>query len=197
MSFGALYKEVQTLSVPVQTAEIRSIVGRLLNGRRAVVVKQDLDPNLIKGYYISPRNEDSLFRGVPPGAAVIVVAKVLDEPWARYVELKELMHLFDDPMHTTNIGAELEVLLAGLCESVDPDRADRSPQVQSEYECEWMALALSCPEEIRVDLQRRREEKAITDQEIANILGIPGVLVIPLMSSEYKASVAWLLDKYS
>lgn len=196
MSFGALYRDVQHLPVPVEPAEIRLRIGRLLNGRRAVVVRATLDTNLIKGYYLSPRNEDTLFMRVPPGAAVIVVAKGLDEYWARYVEIKELLHLFDDPMHTTNTGTELENLLTGLCESVDPDRADRSPQEQSEYECEWMALALMSPEVVRVDLMREREAMRITDSQIAARLGVPEALVPAIMSAEYKASLAWLQEKY-
>ena len=196
MSFGALYKDVQKLTVPVEPNEIRSRIGRMLGGRRAVVVRLQLNTNLVKGYYLSPRNEDTLFMNVPAGAAVIVVANGLDAHWSRYVEIKELLHLFDDPMHTTNTGTELESLLEGLCKSVDPDRADRSPQEQSEYECEWMALALMCPEEIRVDVLREREAGQVSDSQIADRFGIPETLVPAVMSAEYKASLAWLREKY-
>lgn len=197
MSFGALYKEVQDLPAPIGPGEIRVRIGRLLGGRRATVVRMALDPDLIKGYYLSPRNEDTLyFKGVPAGAAVIVVSRDLDGPWARFVESKELMHLFDDPLHSTNTGVELETLMDGLCQSVDPERADRSPQEQSEYECFWMAMALICPERVRVDYQQRREAGHILDAQIAAELQIPEVLVPALLSEEYKPSIAWLRSKY-
>lgn len=196
MSFGAIYKDVQALATPVALEDVRRFVARAIPGRTVRIVKSRLNRNLMQGYYISPRNPDTAYFGAPPGAAVIVLSEDLPPDWFRFVQLKELMHVFDDPMHSTNTPTELEMLLTGLCENADPE-SERSDQEQSEHECTWMALALVCPEEHRLALQLKRDSGSISDAEIAKQLELPERLVPCLFGeADYKESINFLLVKY-
>lgn len=192
MSFNELYDHVQGLDTPVQLDEIRRKISGLLPGRPCRVVRSELNSDRLLGYYISARNEDTLFFGMAtaPGRAFIVISSALNNCWSRFVEVKELMHLFDDPLSSTNSGEELETLLSGMCERVEP--GTRTPQVQSEHECFWMAVALFCPEDKRVELLQRREAGSISDREIAEELKFPERCVPALFSSDYKTNIAYL-----
>lgn len=196
MSFGALYKDVQGLQVPVLIDSVRTLIANLLPERRVCVLRMELDPTRCKGFYLSSRNEDTAFHPhVKPGAAVIAISKHLDAAWSRYVEVKELLHLFDDPLHTTNSQSQLEQLLLGLCDGSNAIPRQLSTQEQSEYDCMWMALALLCPEEERATLQVRREAKLISDAEIADRLEIPELMLTVLFSPVYKDQIARILSK--
>lgn len=192
MSYRELWEHRQTLPTAIDLTEIRRKL-RELTERRVVVHAVDADPELFYGMYLSPKNEDTLYQGVPAGAGAIVVCARLDADMARLVQLKELMHMFDDPMQATTTGEELESLLAGLCEEVRPHV--RTPQYQSELDCFWMAIGLMCPEAERVEFVRLREEGRITDQEIATRLQMPEVWIPGLFIEHYKASIDYLLTK--
>jgi hypothetical protein len=193
MSFRALYDHCQGLGTPVAPEEIRKKLRELLPSRPVRVLSLDLDPQKICGTYISPRNEDNLYyNGGTPGAGVICISKHLNFCWSRFVQVKELMHLFDDPLAHTSTGDELERLLGHFCDNISTNR--RSEQMQSEYECFWMALSLMCPEHMRVDLARKRESHSITEREIAEQLKIPEKCVPALFAESYKDNIAFLCD---
>src|SRR4051812_1577033 len=126
MSFRQLYDFVQTQhNVPIDLADLGREIGQIIrpHGRGVSVRKVALDLNVSRGFYISSRNEDTAYyRGVPPGNAVVVLSKSLNPCWTRYVQLKELMHVFDDPLDSTNSEQDLEVLLFGLCEDIKEGR---------------------------------------------------------------------------
>jgi hypothetical protein len=189
MSFGDLYTFRQNLGIPLNLPEIRKKIRELL-GRRVQVIKLDIDAGRLLGSYISPRNEDTLYYGAAPGVAVVVLSQHLDDDWADFVQLKELMHMFDDPLMSTNTPEEFERLISGLCENADPTK--RSLQEQSEYDCFLMAVALACPETLRVELQLKRESKTMTDAEIAELLHIPERIVPAVFGQYYKENVAYL-----
>ena len=191
MQFRELYDHVQSFSTPVDLSGIRVKIGQLLPGKRCVVLRSEINVDRLRGYYVAASNEDNMFLGFP-GRAVIVIADDNNLCWSRYVELKELMHLFDDLIRSTNNGDELEELLAGMCENAST--GTRTPQVQSEYEAMWKAVALFCPEELRVELQRDRDQQLISDMDIAERLKMPEKLVPWLFTPSYKANVQYLLD---
>lgn len=192
MSFRELYEFVQGLDTPVDLSRIRAKIAELIPGRKCRVVRSKINVDLLLGYYVSARNEDTLFMGLPPGSAAIVLSSDLNYCWGRFVEMKELMHLFDDPISFTNSPEELEKLLSGMCESVIPAH-NRSTQLQSEFECFWMALALMCPEELRVELKKQRDAKVLSDLDIAHRLKMPERFVYQLLSDAFKDNVAYLL----
>jgi hypothetical protein len=189
MSFRELWDFRQDLKAPVVLADIRRKL-RELTGRGVVVHRVDADPDFFYGMYLSPRNEDTLYHKVPAGAGAIVICKHLDPAWQRFVELKELMHLFDDPMQSTTTGEEFEALLTGLCE--DLRGGNRSPQHQSELDSIWMAISLICPEEMRTDFIQQRSAGKISDKEFADKVEMPEVWIPGLNNENYKAYVEYL-----
>lgn len=193
MCYRDLYEYVQGLEPQIQVPHIRQKIADLLPGKKVTIVKMALDHNKMRGFYISHRNEDTLYYQAPSGYAVIVLSTSLDDRWMRYVEMKELMHLFDDPLQSTSTAAEFESLAAGMIENVDP--AKMSPQCLSEFECMWRAVSLFCPEVHRQELQQKREQGLMTDAQIAEQLGIPERFVAWLMSEHYKTNIAFLLKQ--
>jgi len=192
MSFRDLYDYVQTLEVPIQESELRRKL-RELSSIPVKVISIKMNPDLMFGKYISHRNEDNLYFKAPPGTSVILLSDSLSPDWARIVQFKELMHLFDDPMQHTNNAEEFEQLLIGLCDQL----TGRTPQEESELECMWRALAICCPEELRVELSQHRDSKTLSDADIAKKLQIPERFVPHLFSANYKTNVQILLTKPS
>ena len=193
MCYRDLYEFAQTLDTPLQISSIRQKISELLPGRRATTIEIGLDSSLSLGFYVSHRNEDTLYYpNVRAGSAVIAICDSLPDDWKRFVELKELMHLFDDPLQSTSTAKDFEQLLAGLCDEVDPSKM--SPQHRSEHECMWMAMSLMCPEKLRTELLQRREDGSVTDAEIAATLQIPETYIINLCGDRYKGNIQYLLD---
>lgn len=193
MSFRALYDYCQGLGTPIEPKDIRTKLRELLPGMPVRVVSIDIDPNKICGSYISPRNEDNLFyNGGTPGVGVICISKHLNFCWSRFVQVKELMHMFDDRLAHTSTGDDLERLLGHFCDNISTNR--RSEQMQSEVECFWMALSLMCPEDVRVELARKREAMPLSDREIAEQLKIPETCIPALFVESYKENIAFLCE---
>lgn len=193
MCFGDLYDYIQTLQVPISRTDVRNKIRELLPDKPFRLIVSGLNTDMMLGYYVSARNAEHPFvRATGQAMAVIVIARENDENWRRIVEFKELMHLFDDPWESTNNADELEALLNGMCENVETHRTE---QMQSEIECLWMAFAICCPEEKRVELQQRRDASEISDAEIAASLRIPERWVPFLFHVEYKDNVGALIRK--
>ncbi len=193
MCYKDLYEFIQELEIPVQVPVIRAKIGELLPDRRVTVIRKELDIELLYGFYVSHRNEDLLYYPrIPPGSSVVVISRSLDPQWARFVELKELLHLFDDPIQSTSTARDFEQLLAGLCDEADPRKM--SQQHRSELECMWMAMSLLCPEARRTELAQKRDEGVISDEEFARVFDIPEKYVIHLCSESYRRNIQYLLD---
>ena len=97
------------------------------------------------------------------------------------VYIKELMHLFDDPMEAVDSGDTFETVLREIL----PGPSQPSPQILSEYNCFWMALGVLCPERLRLELARERTEGRIDDYAIALRLRIPQQYVARLFEDRY------------
>ena len=193
MGYRDLYDYCQGLATPVNRNAIRDKLYELLPDRRVRVVVSDLNMNFVLGYYVSARNEGCRFVQQCGGKSVIVIARGLNRCWQRFVTVKEMMHLFDDPLETTNSAADLETLLADFCGSAEP--GELTPQMRSEIDCFWMAIGLLCPENVRVDLQQRREGGAISDAEIAQLLLVPAKYVPAFFHPRYKEILSRLTEK--
>ncbi len=191
MCFGDLYDYIQTLEVPISRTDVRAKIRDLLPTKPFRLLVSGLNVDMMLGYYVSARNTEHPFVK-QAGTAVIVIARENNERWRRIVEFKELMHLFDDPWESTNNADELESLLIGMCENVETHRTE---QMQSEIECLWMAFAICCPEEKRVELQQRRSDEEILDSGIAELLRIPERWVPFLFVPEYKDNIGALIRK--
>lgn len=191
MSFREVWEFRQELPVVLDLVDIRRKLREIVPSRSFLVIETEADPDLMCGCYISPRNEDTLFHGCPPGAGAIIISRSLDERWKRFVQLKELMHLFDDPLKSTTTAAEFEMLLSGLCASIQSTQ--RTVQHQSEIECLWMAGSLMCTEEVRLDFTRQREAKQLSDAQIAEAIEMPEAIIGLLFSQYYKEQVDMLI----
>lgn len=189
MHFRELYDYRQGLGQKLEIRDIR-VKLRDMSGRAVEVVKTQLAREFLLGYYISGRNEDCLFIGTTPGASVVVLSSELNECWARFVELKELLHLLDDPWHSTNSAAELEDLILNMT----PGQKNMNNQVRSEYACMWVAIALMCREEDRIEFARLREAGQISDYEIALQLKMPERFVPALFSKDFKEITGGIID---
>jgi hypothetical protein len=191
MSYRELYEFCQALTVPVSRNEIKAKVLALTRCDRVRVFRSTLDVNLVCGYYLSARNNNHRFVQ-QAGCCVIVVARDLNYCWERFVTLKELMHLFDDPLESTNSPIELEAVLADF-----GNATEQSPQTRSEWRCFWMAMGCMCPEELRVELQRKHASGAMTALQVAEQLKMPEKYVSALFSAKYKEMIAMVFSDFN
>ena len=83
-----------------------------------------------------------------------MTARGLSPVWERFIFIKELTHIFDDPTEATDSGDAFENLLSEFTQQTN----DRwSPQMESEIDCFWMAANVMCPGESRKTLKARFE----------------------------------------
>lgn len=189
--FRELYEFRQGLSLQIDPMQVKAKLRELLPHRSAVIAKSKLDPSLMAGYYISARNADIAFHNaVPTGSSLILISNSLNVCWTRFVMVKELLHLCDDPLHSTNNADEFEQLLVGIHGGL----VAPTQQVESEYNCMWLALALMCREEDRLEFERHRDAGALSDLDIATQLRMPERFVTALFNPDYKELVAAVID---
>jgi hypothetical protein len=187
-AFGELYAFCQGLTPPVDRNAIRDKILELTGTPKVQIVMSGLNTDLVYGYYVSAKKTDHQFVK-QTGGAVVVVARGLNRCWTRFVVLKELMHLFDSPLEHTNTGPDLEAVLMHFASPSGP----MSPQMQSEFRCFWMALACICPENLRAELQQKRDSGTMTDLEIATMLRMPEKYIPNLFHERFKEVVTALV----
>lgn len=188
MSYTLLLDHCQTLPVYIKRNLVRDKALSLVNIPKVSVVKTDLDTQYCRGFYLSARNMNA--RLVQQhGTHVIALARSLNKCWERFVFVKELMHLFDDPEQATDSGAAFDALLGDF---TGPRPPRWSPQMVSEQRCFWMALAVLCPEDERKALMVERANGKKTDYEIALRLMIPELYIQRLALPNYPDIVASL-----
>ena len=83
----------------------------------------------------------------------------------RFIYVKEMMHMFDDPSKATDTGAKFDAQLAEFDGTGTPK--DWSVQTHAEIACFWMTLGALCPEPIRKQLEMERAAGRIDDQAIS------------------------------
>jgi len=184
VSYQALYAHCQTLTPHIHRNEIRDKAKALTGVASLAVMKTGLDVAFCRGFYLSARNTEHRLVIQHGGHVIILAREGLNRCWERFVFIKELMHLFDDPEEATDTGDQFEKLLA---EFMAPGAAGRSPQMNSEIKCFWMALGVLCPEPNRLEFQAEREKGQIDDYSIALRLRIPEQYVPSLFHPEFLA----------
>ncbi len=153
---------------------------RLTGKNQVKHIRTDLDVDVCRGFFLSAKNGDArLVQQV--GGTVIATARGLNDCWERFVFVKELMHLFEDPDKATDTGTKFDTLLN---EFAQPSR-DPSGPMQSEIECFWMAGSVLCPQNTRLDYRRKLEERLIDPMGIATDLKIPAMYVPRLFDPRY------------
>ncbi|WP_257385005.1 hypothetical protein [Tahibacter caeni] len=191
MSYKKLYEFCQQQNIPVsRSVLIRKV--KELTGKSALVVKSDLNPDLVRGFFLSANNKSIRIVQQAQGRAVIVLARQLNYCWERFVWSKELMHLFDDnAINNVSNAADFENLL----EEFASPQLERSDMMDAEVRSFWMALGALCPEAKRQEFEALRRAGQITDLEIATRLRIPEHYVRTLFEQRFKENIRKLLDE--
>lgn len=151
-----------------------------------------MDISVCRGMYLSAQNTNNRFVQ-QHGNHVIVLARELKENycWSRFIFIKELMHLFDDPKEATDSGDAFDKLLSEL----SGPGTESSYQFQSELKCFWMALAAFCPEENRREFEKQRADGHIDNYGIALQLRIPEQYVPRLFENRYRVIIDQLISE--
>lgn len=190
--FAELYEFVQEREVPISRRDLKPKVLELaeLEGVKEFR-SSELCPHTLRGVFIKPgAGLGHPYEKFSDGQPIIILSRELNHCWSRFVYVKELLHVFDEPLERVGTGDEFFTLIEGF--TAPALRSERSKAMQSEVECFWAAVALLCPEEIRQGFGRRRDAKQVTDLEIAQELKIPEQYVPRLFHQNFKAIVQHL-----
>jgi len=189
-AYKELYKYCQELNPKVSTNVIRLKVLEITNAANVKTVKDSLDSQKLRGYFLSASNTESWLVS-KYGCNVVVLARGMNECWDRFIFTKELMHLFDDQSEQTSSHEQFKALLNEF-EARDPSK-ENSPQFKSDMRGFWMALACLCPEKSRLDFIDQFNKGHIDHYGIALKLKIPEQHVRQLFRPNYLEIITSLL----
>lgn len=191
--FNELYEFVQTQSPRISRALLVPKIKEITGEDFAIQIF-GFDINLLRGFFLSATIPDPNWRVVQLGGKkhVILIAREMTYCWTRFVQVKEMMHLFDSEVEKTSTGSEVEDLLTELAGPANPAKISRYHE--SEYKAMWMALAVLCPEKERAVYARKRET-GMSDYDIADELKIPEQFISSLLGDKYKDIIQEILDE--
>lgn len=187
MSYRELYEFCQNLPAPISRTDLIPNVCRLTGKPKPRVILSGLNPEIVRGYFIVPGNTQHPFAkwANAPGGAIIVVAREMNYCWKRFVEVKELMHLFDEPLQLVGDGD----IFQGLISEFVAPTLEWSDAFRSDAQAVWMALGVLCPEQRRQEFARMRTAGDINDLTIAQELKIPERYVPTLFHPAFRRYV--------
>lgn len=181
MSYVELHGRCQGLQPYIKRGTIYQHVLDIRGIARVTHVRMGLDTSSCRGLYLSAQNTDHPFVR-QNGGHVIITARGLSPLWDRFIFIKELMHIFDDPVEATDSGDAFERLLTELT----TQSAEKwSPQMEAEIDCFWMAAAVMCPTERRADCKKRYEQDPSQLDKIVEEIGMPAHSVVHLLSPTF------------
>jgi len=188
--FKELYDFCQRLPCPPSISR-NLICGKVqeIMGQHVKIVKHGLDTNVLRGLFLSGQSA-SRFVKQNGGNPVVVLARGMPEEWDRLVQVKEIMHLFDEDDEMTSSADQLEELLNSL---TAPSRM-MSPQVRTEFEAVYMALACYCPEPARQQFIKDIEAGHTEEYEVALKLRLPQQYVKTLLTPHFGNVVEQILS---
>ncbi|MEP5232502.1 MAG: hypothetical protein ABJQ78_13830 [Alloalcanivorax sp.] len=191
--FNELYEFVQTQSPRISRALLVPKIKEI-TGEDFAIQMFGFDINLLRGFFLSATIPNPSWRVVQLGGKkhVILIARGMTYCWTRFVQVKEMMHLFDSEVEKTSTGSEVEDLLTELAGPANPAKISRYHE--SEYKAMWMALAVLCPEKERAVYARKREA-GMSDYDIADELKIPEQFISSLLGDKYKDIIQEILDE--
>ena len=188
MSYAKLYAHCQSLPVHIGRNLVREAVLELAGRTGGRQVRMALDPAICRGLYLSARNTESVLVK-QFGGCIIATARGLDPLMDRFIYVKELMHMFDDPEEAVDSGEKLEALLDEFS-----DTASKSIHMLAEFGCFWMALGALCPEDCRKMLEADRVSGKIDEDGISTKLKIPLQYVPRLFEGRYPELIETLVE---
>ncbi|MCP2154937.1 UNVERIFIED_ORG: hypothetical protein J2S29_001271 [Rhizobium sp. SLBN-170] len=191
MSFREFYEARQALPDYINRNVIRDRILGITGIPKISIAIIDVDIEVCRGIYLSPKNpEHALVK--QHGNHVIGVARGNNRCWQRFIAIKEMMHMFADPETALDQPAQLEILLEEF--SNQQTISGASPQMESEFNCLWMALAAICREEKRLEYKDMRERNEISEYQIALELKMPQFHVRNLLHPRYREAVDKILS---
>lgn len=191
MSYAQLYAQCQALEGRIGRKQLFPRVAELTRiPKPRLQVSSLLNPQVLCGFIVFPDGNSHALAQYCNGKPLIVVARGLDVPWQRFVMIKELMHYFDAALEKVSSNDEFESLLSEMSGARLPHQ---SPAMRSEAKGFWMALGVICREAARQTYQRQLDVGDITEQQIANDLGIPASIVAHLFEPTFKSLIDGLI----
>ena len=192
MGYSDLYDFCRGLSPKIKRNLVRDKVVEIEGIQGVRAIRTSLDTASCRGFYLSPRNTSHPFVK-DHGCNVIVLARGLEPRHERFIYVKELMHVFDDPLESTDTPDLFENMLDNIRAASNINAM--SAQVKSEYNALWMALAVLCPQEYRDSMLVKRRNGLITDAQLADELDIPFGYIPSLFGKSFDSSMAEILAK--
>jgi Zn-dependent peptidase ImmA (M78 family) len=191
MSYVDLHQHCCGLNPYIKRKAIYEKVLKIKGVSRVAHVIMELDTTSCRGLYLSSKNTNHPFVR-QNGGHVVVTARGLSSVWQRFVFLKELMHVFDDPDEATDSGDAFERLLAEFTQPTPTQ--GWSPQMEAEIDSFWMATNLICPQKARDSLRSRASDPDELPK-IAKEVGIPESHVQYLFAANYEQIIAEIIEK--
>lgn len=189
MSFSKLYAYVQTLEGRISRATLREKIVEL-TGENPRVFHCQMNVHLIRGLFIMA-DEGTRWNEWAGGRCVILVARDQDDTWKRFVEIKELMHVFDGDLDYVGTDTDFENLLEYLT-SPAPKLVGQNHL--SDNLAIIMALASVCPEAKRQEYTRLLDSGEISVDQVAKQIDIPPMFIPWLVHPHFKGMVKSYLD---
>ncbi len=186
--FKDIHSYCQTLTPKISRKLIFPKVKEIAGVDTVRTIISGLDVTVTRGYFLSAQNiENPLVKKF--GCNLIVLARGQNKCWERFVNTKEMMHLFDDNDEPTDSPEKFESLLTEW----EAPSTNASMQTISDYKGLWMALACLCPEKNRLEFKALREKGHVDDLGIALQLKIPEQYVPQLFRPSYEEIMELLL----
>jgi len=179
-----LYDYCQTLSIKVSRKFILRKILEITDIGQIKSVKTCLDVNASRGMFLSATNTNH--RIVEQlGCNVILLARDQNYCWERFVNTKELMHVFDSNEQVADLPEKLERILTSFQVSSTGDQV-----IISEHIGFWRALACLCPEKYRLQFKEELDNNLTDYYSIALKLRIPEQIVPQLFIDNYEEIIA-------
>jgi hypothetical protein len=151
-----------------------------------------LDQNISLGHMVYERDRDSPYEGEFT-VANVRLDRQLNRCWRRYVGTKELMHVFDSDAEKVDTREKFVQLMKEF--ETPPRKDDMSPMYTSEFDTQWMAVAVLCPQRLRDKYRPLWLDKTMSDYDVALALRIPEAAIKSLMGAYFEKMLPSLLAK--
>lgn len=190
-NFQKLYDFCQDLPCPPAISR-NVICGKVqeIMDQPVRVLMHGFDTRVLRGLFLCGNSNSALVKQ-NNGHPVVVVARGMTEDWERLVQVKEMMHLFDEDDEMTSSEAQLEELLNAL---IAPSSV-QTAQVRTEVEAVFMALACFCPEDTRQQFMKDIALGHTEEYEVALKLKLPQQYVRVLLAPHFSEVIDHILGK--
>lgn len=194
MSYSKLYAycQAQPANAHISRRDLVLQASELKGDGRVQIYETGINTALFRAMFFVP-NCDNHWSKLAKGRPCILIARDLEPDWKRFVTIKELMHLFDQPLDYVGTEDDFGSLLEQL--STPPITSKPSPGFVSENRAFYMALGVICPEVRRQEYVRGVDNGKISPDDIAKDLKIPVAYVHLLLHPVFKMVIKSCIDR--